>query len=34
VADALPEYEYEESVNKSRAIRRAVEVALEQPEWA
>jgi anthranilate synthase component 1 len=34
VADALPAYEYEESVNKSRAIRRAVEVALEQPEWA
>lgn len=34
VADALPEYEYEESVNKSRAIRRAVEVALEQQEWA
>lgn len=33
VADALPEYEYEESVNKSRAIRRAVEVALEQPDW-
>jgi anthranilate synthase component 1 len=33
VADALPEYEYEESMNKSRAIRRAVEVALEQPEW-
>ncbi|MEV4418869.1 chorismate-binding protein [Patulibacter sp. NPDC049589] len=34
VADALPAYEYEESVNKSRAIRRAVEVALEQPDWA
>lgn len=34
VADALPEYEYEESVNKSRAIRRAAEVALEQPDWA
>jgi anthranilate synthase component 1 len=33
VADALPAYEYEESVNKSRAIRRAVEVALEQPDW-
>jgi anthranilate synthase component 1 len=33
VADALPECEYEESVNKSRAIRRAVEVALEQPDW-
>lgn len=33
VADALPAYEYEESMNKSRAIRRAVEVALEQPEW-
>lgn len=34
VADALPAYEYEESVNKSRAIRRAVEVALEQRGWA
>jgi anthranilate synthase component 1 len=31
VADALPAYEFEESVNKSRAIRRAVEVALQQP---
>ncbi|EHN12337.1 Anthranilate synthase aminase component [Patulibacter medicamentivorans] len=34
VADARPDYEYEESVNKSRAIRRAVEVALEQPDWS
>ncbi|WP_320672735.1 anthranilate synthase component I [Patulibacter defluvii] len=34
VADARPDYEYEESVNKSRAIRRAVELALEQPDWA
>ncbi|WP_026912566.1 anthranilate synthase component I family protein [Patulibacter minatonensis] len=34
VADALPAYEFEESVNKSRAIRRAVEVALAQPDWA
>jgi len=33
VADARPDYEYEESVNKSRAIRRAVELALEQPDW-
>ncbi|MGE4427589.1 MAG: anthranilate synthase component I family protein, partial [Solirubrobacteraceae bacterium] len=33
VADARPDYEYEESVNKSRAIRRAVEVALEQRGW-
>ncbi|MDX8150614.1 chorismate-binding protein [Patulibacter brassicae] len=33
VADARPAYEYEESVNKSRAIRRAVELALEQPDW-
>ncbi|MCK9250849.1 MAG: chorismate-binding protein [Solirubrobacteraceae bacterium] len=33
VADARPDYEYDESVNKSRAIRRAVEVALEQEGW-
>src|ERR671917_1344755 len=31
VADAKPAYEYNESVNKARAIFRAVEVACEQP---
>jgi anthranilate synthase component I len=33
VADARPEYEYEESVNKARAIFQAVELAAAQPEW-
>lgn len=33
VADADPAYEYEESVNKARAIFQAVEMAAEQPEW-
>ncbi|MGE0067468.1 MAG: anthranilate synthase component I [Solirubrobacterales bacterium] len=34
VADAKPSYEYVESVNKARAVFRAVEVACEQPDWA
>jgi anthranilate synthase component 1 len=34
VADAKPEYEYEESVAKSRAAMRAVALACEQPDWA
>jgi anthranilate synthase component I len=34
VADAKPENEYEESVAKSRAVMRAVELACEQPDWA
>ncbi|HTB50060.1 MAG TPA: anthranilate synthase component I [Solirubrobacteraceae bacterium] len=34
VADARPEYEYEESVNKSKAPLRAVQLACEQTEWA
>ncbi|HUB73736.1 MAG TPA: anthranilate synthase component I [Solirubrobacteraceae bacterium] len=34
VADAKPEYEYEESVAKSRAALRAVELACSQPDWA
>ncbi len=33
VADAKPEYEYEESVAKSRAVVRAVELACEQVGW-
>lgn len=33
VADAVPANEYEESVNKSRALRAAIELALEQPGW-
>jgi len=33
VADAKPDYEYEESVTKAKAIFRAVELAAAQPEW-
>jgi anthranilate synthase component I len=34
VADAKPEYEYEESVAKTRAVMRAVELACEQADWS
>jgi anthranilate synthase component 1 len=34
VADAKPEYEYHESVNKAKAVFRAVELACEQPDWS
>jgi anthranilate synthase component 1 len=33
VADAKPANEYNESVNKAKAVFRAVELASEQPEW-
>jgi anthranilate synthase component I len=33
VADAKPAYEYNESVNKAKAIFRAVELACNQPDW-
>jgi len=33
VADAKPAYEYTESVNKAKAVFRAVELACEQPDW-
>ena len=33
VADAKPEYEYEESVAKTRAVLQAVEVACKQTHW-
>jgi anthranilate synthase component 1 len=33
VADAVPAYEYEESVNKSRAVRQAIELAATQTDW-
>ena len=33
VADAEPAYEYRESVQKAKAIFRAIEVAVEHPEW-
>ncbi|MGA9876601.1 MAG: anthranilate synthase component I family protein, partial [Solirubrobacteraceae bacterium] len=34
VADAKPAYEFEESVNKTKAVLRAVELACEQRDWA
>jgi anthranilate synthase component 1 len=34
VADAKPEYEYEESVAKAQAVMRAVQLACEQPDWS
>jgi anthranilate synthase component I len=33
VADAKPEYEYEESVAKSRGVVAAIETAIAQPNW-
>ncbi len=33
VADARPDYEYEESRAKSRAVLSAIELALAQPDW-
>jgi anthranilate synthase component I len=33
VADAEPTYEYNESVNKARAVFQAVELACSQPDW-
>jgi anthranilate synthase component 1 len=33
VADAKPAYEYNESVNKAKAVFRAVELACRQPDW-
>jgi len=34
VYDAKPDYEYRESVNKAKAMLRAVEMACEHPDWA
>jgi anthranilate synthase component 1 len=34
VADAKPDYEYRESVNKATAVFRAVELAASQDEWS
>jgi anthranilate synthase component I len=34
VADAKPDYEYEESVAKAKAAMRAITLACEQPDWA
>jgi anthranilate synthase component 1 len=34
VADAKPAHEYEESVNKAKAVVRAVELACRQADWA
>ncbi|HTU29304.1 MAG TPA: anthranilate synthase component I [Solirubrobacteraceae bacterium] len=33
VADAQPDYEFRESVAKSRAVMQAIELAVAQPEW-
>jgi anthranilate synthase component I len=33
VADAQPAYEYNESVNKAKAMFRAIELAAAQPDW-
>ena len=33
VADAKPDYEYRESLQKAKAIFRAVELAVEHPDW-
>jgi anthranilate synthase component 1 len=33
VADAKPDYEYRESLQKAKAVFRAIEVAVDQPEW-
>jgi anthranilate synthase component 1 len=33
VADAQPAYEFTESVNKAKAVFRAIELAAAQPEW-
>jgi anthranilate synthase component 1 len=33
VADAKPDYEYEESVAKTAAAMRAIELACQQPDW-
>jgi anthranilate synthase component 1 len=34
VADAKPAYEYEESVNKAKAVKGAITLAARQPDWA
>jgi anthranilate synthase component 1 len=34
VADAKPEYEYEESVNKAKAVKGAIALAAKQRDWA
>ncbi|MCW3041408.1 MAG: anthranilate synthase component [Solirubrobacterales bacterium] len=34
VADARPDYEFEESVNKARSVKQAIALAASQPGWA
>jgi anthranilate synthase component 1 len=34
VADAKPDYEYEESVAKARGVLKAIELAVAQPDWS
>jgi anthranilate synthase component 1 len=33
VADAKPDYEFEESVAKAAGVLKAIELAVEQPDW-
>jgi anthranilate synthase component I len=33
VADARPDYEFAESVNKARGVKQAIELAARQPDW-
>jgi anthranilate synthase component I len=33
VADAKPDYEFRESEAKARGVLRAIELAIDQPEW-
>jgi anthranilate synthase component 1 len=33
VADARPDYEFDESMAKARAVKAAIELAARQPEW-
>jgi anthranilate synthase component I len=33
VADAKPAYEFDESVAKAAGVLKAIELAVEQPEW-
>jgi anthranilate synthase component 1 len=34
VADAKPDYEYEESVAKAQGVLQAIELAVAQEDWA
>jgi anthranilate synthase component 1 len=34
VADAQPDYEFRESEAKARGVLEAIELAIDQPDWA